>query len=111
VRELVTTGSLLNGMAMCLIGVLPWQIGTGCEQRHGALHDGLLLLADGVGLVSIALGCFGSPRSKNLDNKDGARPFNGKIHLMPTGGVQRIIPAHARQRDRLLPGILPAADP
>ena len=36
----VTTGSLLNGLAMCLVGVLLGQIGTDVEQRHAALHHG-----------------------------------------------------------------------
>ena len=42
-------------------------------------------LTDGVGLVSIALGCFGIAEiTKNLDNREERTPFNGKINLIPT---------------------------
>ena len=34
----VTTGSLLNGLAMCLIGVLLGQIGTDVTSGTAALH-------------------------------------------------------------------------
>jgi putative tricarboxylic transport membrane protein len=59
---------------------------------------GLPFLADGVGLVSIALGCFGIAEiTKNLDNKDERTPFNGAIKLMPTWTeFKRIIPSALR---------------
>ena len=66
----------------------------------------LPFLADGIGLVSIALGCFGIAEiTKNLDNRDERTPFNGKINLIPTWPeFKRIIPERvARQRDRLVP--------
>ena len=103
----VTTGSLLNGMAMCLIGVLLGQIGTDVNSGAQRFTMDLPFLADGVGLVSIALGCFGIAEiTKNLDNKDERTPFNGKIKLIPTWPeFKRIIPERvARQRDRLVPG-------
>lgn len=94
----VTTGSLLNGMAMCMIGVLLGQIGT--DVNSGALRFtmGLPFLADGVGLVSIALGCFGIAEiTKNLDSGDERTPFNGKIKLIPTWPeFKRIIPSALR---------------
>ena len=70
----VTTGSLLNGLAMCLVGVLLGQIGTDVEQRQrSASRWTSSFLADGIGLVSIALGCFGIAEiTKNLDNKERA---------------------------------------
>src|SRR3982751_3746974 len=94
----VTTGSLLNGMAMCLIGVLLGQIGTDVNSGTERFTMGLPFLADGVGLVSIALGCFGIAEiSKNLDNKDERTPFNGTIKLMPTWPeFKRIIPSALR---------------
>jgi TctA family transporter len=68
------------------------------QQRPGALHARLPFLAEGIGLVSIALGCFGIAEiTKNLDNKDERTPFNGKIHLMPTWPeFKRIIPSALR---------------
>jgi TctA family transporter len=94
----VTTGSLLNGMAMCLIGVLLGQIGTDVNSGLQRFTMDMPFLADGVGLVSIALGCFGIAEiTKNLDNKDERTPFNGEIKLMPTWPeFKRIIPSALR---------------
>ena len=94
----VTTGSLLNGLAMCLIGVLLGQIGTDVNSGMQRFTMDLPFLADGVGLVSIALGCFGIAEiTKNLDNKDERSPFNGKINLIPTWPeFKRIIPSALR---------------
>ena len=94
----VTTGSLLNGMAMCLIGVLLGQIGTDVTSGTPRFTMGLAFLADGVGLVSIALGCFGIAEiTKNLDNRDERTPFNGKINLIPKWAeFKRIIPSALR---------------
>src|ERR1041384_7427968 len=94
----VTTGSLLNGLAMCLIGVLFGQIGTDVNSGMERYTFDMPFLAEGVGLVSIALGCFGIAEiSKNLDAKNERTPFNGKIHLMPTWAeFKRIIPSALR---------------
>jgi putative tricarboxylic transport membrane protein len=94
----VTTGSLLNGMAMCLIGVLLGQIGTDVNSGTQRFTMNLPFLFDGVSLVSIALGCFGIAEiTKNLDNKDERTPFNGKINLIPTWPeFKRIIPSALR---------------
>jgi TctA family transporter len=81
----VTTGSLLNGLAMCLIGVLLGQIGTDVNSGMQRFTMDLPFLADGIGIVSIALGCFGIAEiTKNLDAREERSPFNGKIKLMPT---------------------------
>jgi putative tricarboxylic transport membrane protein len=94
----VTTGSLLNGMAMCLIGVLLGQIGTDVTSGMQRFTMDMVFLSDGVGLVSIALGCFGIAEiTKNLDNRNERTPFNGKIKLMPTWAeFKRIIPSALR---------------
>src|SRR6201987_5459745 len=94
----VTTGSLLNGMAMCLIGVLLGQIGTDVNSGMQRFTMNLTFLSDGVGLVSVALGCFGIAEiTKNLDSREDRSPFKGKIHLMPTWAeFKRIIPSALR---------------
>jgi putative tricarboxylic transport membrane protein len=94
----VTTGSLLNGMAMCLIGVLLGQIGTDVNSGMQRFTMNMPFLADGIGLVSVALGCFGIAEiTKNLDNRDERTPFNGKINLIPTWAeFKRIIPSALR---------------
>ncbi|MFX8141418.1 tripartite tricarboxylate transporter permease, partial [Acinetobacter baumannii] len=81
----VTTGSLLNGLAMCLVGVLLGSIGTDVISGQQRYTFDLPFLMDGIGLVSVALGCFGIAEiTKNLDAREERSPFNGKIHLMPT---------------------------
>jgi len=71
-------------------------------------------LAEGVGLVSIALGCFGIAEiTKNLDNRDERTPFNGRIDLIPTWAeFKRIIPSALRGSVvGSIMGILPGGGP
>jgi len=110
----VTTGSLLNGLAMCLIGVLLGQIGTDVNSGVPRFTFDLPFLAEGVGLVSVALGCFGIAEiTKNLDAREERTPFNGKIHLMPTWAeFKRIIPSALRgSAVGSFLGILPGGGP
>jgi TctA family transporter len=94
----VTTGSLLNGLAMALIGVLLGQIGTDVHSGVQRFTMDMPFLIDGVGLISIALGCFGIAEIvKNLDSGTQLTPFNGKIKLMPAWPeFKRIIPSALR---------------
>lgn len=94
----VTTGSLLNGLAMCMVGVLLGSIGTDVNSGLARFTLDMPFLADGVGIVSIALGCFGIAEiAKNLDSREERSPFNGKIKLMPTWPeFKRIIPSALR---------------
>lgn len=94
----VTTGSLLNGLAMCMVGVLLGQIGTDVNSGVQRFTLDLPFLADGVGLVSVALGCFGIAEiTKNLDAREERSPFNGSIKLIPTWPeFKRIIPSALR---------------
>jgi TctA family transporter len=110
----ITTGSLLNGLAMCLIGVLLGQIGTDVTSGAQRFTMDLPFLADGVGLVSVALGCFGIAEiTKNLDNREERSPFNGTIHLIPTWDeFKRIIPSALRgSAIGSFLGILPGGGP
>ncbi len=110
----VTTGSLLNGLAMCLIGVLLGQIGTDVTSGAQRFTFDLPSLADGIGLVSVALGCFGIAEiTKNLDEREERTPFNGKIHLIPTWEeFKRIIPSALRgSAVGSFLGILPGGGP
>ena len=110
----VTTGSLLNGLAMCMIGVLLGQIGTDVTSGVQRFTMDLPFLSDGVGLVSVALGCFGIAEiTKNLDSREERSPFNGKIHLWPTWPeFKRIIPSALRgSAIGSFLGILPGGGP
>ena len=94
----VTTGSLINGLAMCMLGVLLGQIGTDVNSGMQRFTLGLPFFVDGIGLVSIALGCFGIAEiTKNLDGRTERTPFSGKIDLIPTWEeFKRIIPSALR---------------
>ena len=110
----VTTGSLLNGLSMCFIGVLLGQIGTDVNSGTLRYTLGFPFLADGIGVVSIALGCFGIAEiTKNLDSKEDRSPFRGKIHLIPTWReFKRIIPSALRgSAVGSFLGILPGGGP
>ena len=110
----VTTGSLLNGLAMCLVGVLLGQIGTDVNSGQLRFTMNLPFLVDGVGLVSVALGCFGIAEiAKNLDSREERTPFQGKIRLIPTWQeFKRIIPSALRgSAVGSVLGILPGGGP
>jgi putative tricarboxylic transport membrane protein len=110
----VTTGSLLNGLAMTLVGVLLGQIGTDVNSGIQRFTMGMSFLVDGVGLISIALGCFGIAEIvKNLDNHLEHTPFSGTIKLIPSWSeFKRIIPSALRgSAIGSILGILPGGGP
>ena len=94
----VTTGSMLNGLAMTLIGVLLGLVGTDVNSGQMRFTMNLPFLMDGIGLISIALGCFGIAEIvKNLDSHEERTPFSGTIKLMPTWPeFKRIMPSALR---------------
>ena len=112
--SMVTTGSVLDGLAMCLVGVLLGQVGTDVTSGVQRFTLGLSSLYDGVGLISVSLGCFGIAEiTKNLDNKDKRTPFNGTIKLIPTWAeFKRIIPSALRgSAVGSLLGLMPGGGP
>lgn len=112
--SVVSSGSLLNGMAMAMVGILLGSIGTDVNSGVARYTMNLPFLSDGIGLISIALGCFGIAEVvKNLDSKNVLTPFNGEIKLMPTWAeFKRIIPSALRGSviGSIL-GILPGGGP
>jgi len=110
----VTTGSILNGLAMTLIGILLGSVGTDVNSGQMRFTMDLPFLMDGIGLISVALGCFGIAEIvKNLDNHSEITPFNGEIKLMPTWPeFKRIIPSALRGSViGSVMGILPGGGP
>ena len=97
-----------------MVGVLLGSIGTDVNSGLARFTWDAPFLADGVGIVSIALGCFGIAEiAKNLDSREERSPFNGKIKLMPTWlEFKRIIPSALRGSvvGSIL-GILPGGGP
>jgi TctA family transporter len=114
VSFVTTGGHMLNGLAMALIGVLLGTIGTDVNSGMQRFTFDQAFLADGVGLISVALGCFGIAEiAKNLDARSTFTPFTGSIHLMPTWAeFKRIIPSALRGSvvGSLL-GLLPGGGP
>jgi TctA family transporter len=99
---------------MCVIGVLIGQVGTDINSGVQRYTFGMPFLSDGIGLVSVALGCFGIAEiTRNLDAKQERTPFNGKIELMPTWPeFKRIIPSALRgSAIGSFLGILPGGGP
>src|SRR5262249_13562968 len=89
---------MLNGMAMAMIGVLLGSIGTDVNSGVQRFTLDQPFLADGVGLISVALGCFGIAEIvKNLDSRSQFTPFTGSIRLMPSWEeFKRIFPSALR---------------
>jgi putative tricarboxylic transport membrane protein len=98
VSFVTTGGSLLNGLAMALVGVLFGQIGTDVNSGNQRFTFDIPMLSDGVGLISVALGSFGIAEIiKNLDTRNQFTPFNGKIDLIPSWpDFKRILPSALR---------------
>lgn len=96
--SLITTGSLLGGLGMVCIGVLLGMVGTDVNSGVMRYTMGLPFLADGVGMIPIAIGCFGLAEIvSNLDERNERTPFTGNIKLMPTWAeFKRIIPSALR---------------
>ena len=98
VSFVTTGGGILTGLSMALVGVLLGEVGTDVTSGTERFTFGLPFLADGIGLISIALGCFGIAEIvKNLDVRNRFTPFSGNIHLIPTWPeFKRIIPSALR---------------
>jgi len=93
-----TTGSLVNGFTMCMLGVLLGQVGGDINTGVQRFTFNLPFLSDGLSIVSLSLGCFGIAEiTNNLGRKVQNTPFSGKIKLMPTWAeFKRIIPSALR---------------
>jgi TctA family transporter len=112
--SLVTTGNLLYGVGMVCVGVLLGTVGTDINSGLIRFNLGQDFLADGVGMVTLALGIFGLAEiTKSLDQKLTATPFNGKIKLIPTWAqFKRIIPSALRgSAVGSILGIMPGGGP
>jgi putative tricarboxylic transport membrane protein len=95
---LVTTGNFINGLGIACVGILLGMVGTDVNSGMLRFTAGIIELADGIGMVSIALGFFGLAEIvKNLENHKTAIAFGGKFKLIPSwADFKRIIPSALR---------------
>lgn len=93
-----SSGNLLSGLGMALVGALLGSIGTDFATGMGRFTMGQISLVDGVSLISVALGCFGIAEVvKNLDKHNTFTPFAGKIDMrLGRAELKRIIPSALR---------------
>jgi TctA family transporter len=99
---------------MTMIGVLLGSVGTDVNSGQMRFTMDLPFLMDGIGLISVALGCFGIAEIvKNLYNHQELTPFSGEINLIPTWPeFKRIIPSALRGSViGSVMGILPGGGP
>ncbi|OBR50034.1 tripartite tricarboxylate transporter permease [Paraburkholderia tropica] len=93
-----SSGGIMAGFAMALIGALLGSIGTDFATGVARFTGGELSLADGVTLVSVALGCFGIAEiTRNLDKGNTFTPFSGKIDMrVKREDMARMLPSALR---------------
>ena len=99
---------------MVAIGILLGSVGTDVNSGAMRYTMGLSFLADGIGMVSIAIGCFGLAEIiTNLDKRNERTPFTGNIKLIPTWAeFKRIIPSALRgSAVGSILGLLPGGGP
>jgi putative tricarboxylic transport membrane protein len=111
---MVTTGNIVNGLGIACIGVLLGMVGTDINSGVTRFTMDIPDIADGIGMVSIALGFFGLAEIiKNLEQESSASTFGGKFKLIPTWEeFKRIIPSALRgSAVGSLIGLLPGGGP
>ena len=82
VSHVSSSGNLLSGLGMALVGALLGSIGTDVFTGVPRFTMGQISMIDGITLVGVALGCFGIAEvAKNLDNRNTFSPFTGKIDM------------------------------
>jgi putative tricarboxylic transport membrane protein len=79
-------GSILKALGMVVLGLLLGAVGTDATSGSYRMTFGFPALADGIGIVPIAMGLFGLGEIiKNLEHRDHQTVMEGRItHLWPT---------------------------
>ena len=94
----LTTGDLLRGIGMALIGILLGFVGTDLSSGMSRYTFNIAELEDGIGFVTIAIGIFAIGEiAKNISSNVDMQAYLGKISMFPTWAqFKRIIPASIR---------------
>lgn len=95
---ILTTGDLVRGIGMALIGILIGFIGTDLSTGQSRYTFGIVDLEDGIKFVIIAIGVFAIGEiAKNIASDNEMKAYSGEIKLFPTWAqFKRIIPAGIR---------------
>lgn len=95
---ILTTGDLLRGVGMALIGILIGSIGIDLGSGINRYTFGILSLEDGIGFVTISIGIFAIGEiAKNISSNTSLKAYTGKISIWPSWEqFKRIIPASIR---------------
>jgi TctA family transporter len=94
----VTTGDILKGVGMAIIGILLGTVGTDISSGVLRFTFGIPDLADGIGFAVVAVGLFAfADIAKNIADRLDFSVYGGRIKLMPGwSDVKRIIPSSLR---------------
>lgn len=95
---ILTTGDLLRGVGMALIGILLGFVGTDLSSGLSRYTFNIIELEDGIGFVTIAIGIFAIGEiAKNISSNVEMKAYGGEIRMWPTWSqFKRIIPASLR---------------
>ncbi len=81
----LTTGDLLRGIGMALVGILIGFIGTDLSSGLSRYTFGIVELEDGIGFVTVAIGIFAIGEiAKNISSNVDMKAYSGKISMFPT---------------------------
>ena len=82
---ILTTGDIVKGIGMALIGILIGFVGTDLSTGTSRFTFGILDLEDGIGFVTIAIGIFAIGEiAKNISSKEEMVAYSGKLSIFPT---------------------------
>jgi putative tricarboxylic transport membrane protein len=95
---ILTTGDLLRGVGMALIGILLGFVGTDLSSGLSRYTFNIVELEDGIGFVTIAIGIFAIGEiAKNISSNVEMKAYGGEIRMWPTWSqFTRIIPSSIR---------------
>lgn len=95
---ILTTGDLIRGVGMAMIGVLIGFIGTDLGTGLSRYTFGIADLEDGVGFVTVAIGIFAIGEiAKNIATNANIRAYKGTVNVFPKWeDIKRIIPPSIR---------------
>lgn len=95
---ILTTGDLMRGIGMAMIGVLIGFVGTDLGTGLTRYTFGIIDLENGIGFVTVAIGIFAIGEiTKNIATNADMKAYRGKVSVFPSwDDIKRIIPPAIR---------------